>query len=105
MNDPHLRLDINPQVEGAETLASHFYTDPTMLAREKDRIFLQTWQLVGTLSQPCGEANGVRRTIADPESFFTADVVSEPVIVTRDKAGTLRAFSNVCRHRAGRPGN
>jgi choline monooxygenase len=101
MSNPHLRLDINSQVECAETLPSHFYTDPAMLARERKNIFLNTWQLVGTLSQPCGEANGVRRTIADPESFFTTDVVSEPVIVTRDKAGTLRAFSNVCRHRAG----
>ena len=28
-------------------------------------------------------------------------MAGEPVVVTRDKAGTLRAFSNVCRHRAG----
>jgi phenylpropionate dioxygenase-like ring-hydroxylating dioxygenase large terminal subunit len=28
-------------------------------------------------------------------------VAGEPVVVTRDKAGTLRAFSNVCRYRAG----
>jgi len=45
--------------------------------------------------------NGVKRTIADPESFFTADVCGEPIVVVRDKQGTLRAFSNVCRHRAG----
>ena len=56
---------------------------------------------MGTVDQACGELNGVKRTISDPESYFTADVAGEPVIVVRDKAGALRAFSNVCRHRAG----
>ena len=101
MTTPANPLDINPQIECAETLAGHFYTDPSMLAREKVRIFRRTWQLVGTVNQPCGEGNGVKRTIADPESFFTFDVAGEPVVVTRDKSGVLRAFSNVCRHRAG----
>jgi choline monooxygenase len=101
MSTEPLHLDVNPQLECAETLASHFYTDPAMLTREKEKIFRRTWQLVGTLSQPCGEVNGAKRTIADSESFFTADVSGEPVVITRDKAGTLRAFSNVCRHRAG----
>ncbi len=101
MKSKPIHLDINPQVECAETLASHFYTDPAVLAREKEKIFLHTWQLVGTHSQPCGEVNGVKRTIADPESFFTFDVAGEPIVVTRDESGTLRAFSNVCRHRAG----
>lgn len=94
-------LDINAQVECAETLSSRFYTDPQILELEKEKIFRRTWQWVGTLSQPCGEVNGKSRTIADPESFFTADVAGESVVVVRDKAGTLRAFSNVCRHRAG----
>jgi choline monooxygenase len=96
-----LQLDVNEQIECAQTLASRFYTDPSILETEKDRIFRRTWQLVGTLDHACGEANGVSRTIADPESFFTADVAGEPIVVVRDKEGTLRAFSNVCRHRAG----
>jgi choline monooxygenase len=101
VNTKPLQLDVNEQIECAQTLASNFYTDPAILEIEKTRIFLRTWQLVGTLSHPCGEANGVPRTIADSESFFTADVVGEPVIIVRDKQGILRAFSNVCRHRAG----
>ncbi len=101
MTTKPLRLDVNEQIECAHTLASRFYTDPAVLDIEKARIFRRTWQLVGTLSQACGEVNGVKRTIADPESFFTADVCGEPIVVVRDKQGTLRAFSNVCRHRAG----
>jgi choline monooxygenase len=96
-----LHLDVHEQIECAHTLASRFYTDPAILEVEKPRIFRRTWQLVGTLRHACGEVNGVKRTITDPESFFTADVVGEPIIVVRDKQGTLRAFSNVCRHRAG----
>lgn len=33
--------------------------------------------------------------------FVTATVAEGPVIVVRDKTGTLRAFHNVCRHRGG----
>ena len=96
-----LQLDVNEQIECAQTLASRFYTDPAILEIEKENIFRRTWQLVGTLQQACGEVNGVKRTIADPETFFTAELAGEPIVVVRDKEGTLRAFSNVCRHRAG----
>jgi choline monooxygenase len=101
MSTPRFDLQIHNQIESAHTLASNFYTDPAILALEKSRIFRCTWQLVGTLNQPCGEINGIHKTISDPESFFTADVVGEPVVIVRDRLGTLRAFSNVCRHRAG----
>lgn len=101
MTSKPLHLDMHEQIECAQTLASRFYTDPAILEIERPRIFQRTWQLVGTLQQSCGEGNGTKRTISDPESFFTVDVVGEPVIVVRDKLGQLRAFSNVCRHRAG----
>ena len=101
MQTKPLHLDVHEQIECAQTLASRFYTDPAILEIEKSRIFQRTWQLVGTLSQSCGEVDGVMRTISDPESFFTADVAAEPIIVVRDKHRELRAFSNVCRHRAG----
>jgi choline monooxygenase len=101
MAQTRIRVGVNPQLECAETLASRFYTGPSLLAMEKKRIFHRTWQLAGTLSQPCGEVNGKKRTIADPESYFTFDLAGEPIVVVRDAAGTLRAFSNVCRHRAG----
>jgi choline monooxygenase len=101
MTRPRIHVDVNPQLECAETLASRYYTDPAVLALEKERIFRRTWQLVGTLSQACGEVNGAPRTIADAGAYFTVDVIGEPVVGVRDNAGTLRAFSNVCRHRAG----
>src|SRR6266481_1687840 len=101
MQNKSLHLDVNEQIECAHTLASRFYTDPSILEIEKSKIFRGTWQLAGTLQHACGEVNGVKRTIADPETFFTAEVAGEPIVVVRDKQGTLRAYSNVCRHRAG----
>jgi choline monooxygenase len=101
MQNQSLHLDMNEQIECAHTLASRFYIDPTILDIERSKIFRRTWQLVGTLQRDCGEVNGVKRTIADPETFFTAELAGEPIVVVRDKQGTLRAFSNVCRHRAG----
>src|SRR5579863_2119793 len=101
MTTKPIKLDIHERIESAHTLASNFYTDPIILEAEKARIFRRTWQLAGTLDTPCGEVNGAKRTIADPETFFAVDVAGEPVVVVRDKQGTLRAFSNVCRHRAG----
>src|SRR5258708_20381321 len=74
MPEESLRPDVNEQLECAHTLASRFYIDPAILEIEKEKIFRRTWQLVGTLSQPCGELNGAKRTIADPETFFTAEV-------------------------------
>jgi phenylpropionate dioxygenase-like ring-hydroxylating dioxygenase large terminal subunit len=94
-------LDVNEKIECARTLASRFYTEPSILEIEKSKIFHKIWQMVGTLDQPCGEMNGANHTIADPETFFTAELAGEPIVIVRDKQGTLRAFSNVCRHRAG----
>lgn len=75
-----LHLDVHEQIECAHTLASRFYTDPAILEIEKMRIFQRTWQLAGTLSHACGEVNGVKRTIADPESCFTANVAGEKTL-------------------------
>src|SRR5258708_14728555 len=81
MPEESLRLDVNEQIECAHTLASRFYIDPAILEIEKEKIFRRTWQLVGTLSQPCGELNGAKRTIADPETFFTADVAGDQLVL------------------------
>ena len=38
--------------------------------------------------------------LKEPGSFVTANIAGEPVLVLRDDQGDLRAFHNVCRHRA-----
>jgi choline monooxygenase len=74
----------------AETLPSSWYTDPRVLEEEQRKVFARTWQLVGRAEQ-----------VAEAGQFFTAEVAGEPVVVVRGSDERLRAFSNVCRHRAG----
>jgi choline monooxygenase len=83
-------MDIAERVAAAWTLASRFYTDPAILDLEQRRIFQRTWQLVGTTDK-----------VAQPGCFFTCEVAGEPVVVVRGDDGSLRAMSNVCRHRGG----
>lgn len=74
----------------ADTIPADWYTDPAMLAREKKSVFNKSWQFATSLDQ-----------LRFPGNFVAVDVVGTPVVVTRDANGVLRAFYNVCRHRAG----
>ncbi|HVR70658.1 MAG TPA: aromatic ring-hydroxylating dioxygenase subunit alpha [Vicinamibacteria bacterium] len=79
-----------PDLAAARTIPARWYFDPAVLDREERRVFARTWQLVGAVTQV--------RAAGD---YFTCRVGREPLVVARDEAGTLRALSNVCRHRAG----
>lgn len=80
----------NPDLARAETMPARWYTDPTFLELEKARIFWRTWQPVGHVA-----------SVLRPGDFFTCEVLGEPLVVTRGQDETLRAFYNVCQHRAG----
>jgi choline monooxygenase len=74
----------------ASTIPKHFYLDPAVLEAEKERVFGATWQLVGRTDE--------LQRIGD---FVPVTVLEEPIVITRGLEGELRAFYNVCRHRAG----
>ena len=76
-------------LEQAKTIPSLWYFDADIFAAECRQVFGDTWQCVGRSTQ-----------VAEPGTFFTADVAGEPVLVVRDENGVLRAFHNVCRHKA-----
>lgn len=80
--DPSLPL------ERARTIPSSWYFD-SQLAELEYRTVFAGWQAVGRLDQ-----------LTQRGSFLTAEVAGEPVAVVRDERGELRAFHNVCRHRA-----
>ncbi len=76
-------------LEEGWTLPASWYSDATVAARERERIFARSWQYGGPAEH-----------VAEPGSFMTTEAGHVPVVVTRDKKGVLRAFVNVCRHRA-----
>jgi choline monooxygenase len=82
-------LKVEPRLSSAATIPSRFYTEPEVLTRENDRVFGNSWQLVGHASQ-----------VAQTGRYFTASVADEPVLIARGE-DRLRGLSNVCRHRAG----
>ena len=73
----------------ARSLPSPWYRDPRIEALERERVFGDSWQLVARGEQ-----------LERPGDFVTTEVAGEPLLVLRDDAGELRAFFNVCRHRA-----
>jgi hypothetical protein len=72
-------------------LERDFYVAAEVFAADLARIFQRHWIFAGYAFQ-----------VARPGDFFTYKIGTESVIVTRDHAGTIRAFHNVCRHRGSR---
>jgi choline monooxygenase len=70
------------------TVPWSWYSDPEVLRREHERVFLRSWQYVGHSGE-----------VAEPGSYFTGSLGLAPIVVTRARDGELRAFLNVCRHR------
>lgn len=70
------------------TLPSRYYTDPAIHELEQERIFRRAWTYVGHVGE-----------LAAPGSYLTDTLAGQPVLVVRDREGTLRAYYNVCRHR------
>lgn len=81
--DPDLPLD------RARTIPNTWYTSPEVYAAEREAVFARSWQVVGRCEQ-----------VKEPGSFVTAEIAGEPVLAVRGEDGVLRAFFNVCRHRA-----
>jgi Rieske 2Fe-2S family protein len=73
---------------GALTMPRERYTSDIVLQVEQERIFAREWNCVGRSSR-----------LAGPGDFMVRVVAGESIIVLRDRAGELRAFFNVCRHR------
>jgi choline monooxygenase len=92
MANPFESLQIDPNVARAWTLPSYLYTEAAVFAAEKEKIFSRSWQVVGHHDQ-----------VANAGDYFTAELAGEPLLIVRGADGKLRAFYNVCRHRAGPP--
>ena len=73
----------------AETMPARWYIEPEFLALEAERIFYKTWQPVGRLED-----------VMRVGDFFSCEVLDQPLVVVRNREGELRAFYNVCPHRA-----
>ena len=67
------------------------YTDPEHLDLEVETLFRKFPIIVGHASQ-----------LAEAGDFLTHNTTGVPILVTRNRAGEIKAFVNVCRHRGAR---
>ena len=90
LTDLHLALRRSEvqDFNSAWTMPANFYTDPAVLALEREHLFGQEWICIGRAEE-----------IARPGDFMTFQLCDEPLIGTRDAEGKVHVLSNVCRHR------
>ncbi|PVA12060.1 ring-hydroxylating oxygenase subunit alpha [Pelagivirga sediminicola] len=71
------------------SLRSDAYTEPKWFDADLRAIMAKHWQWVCHVEK-----------LREPGSYFALQVAGQPVVVVRDRDGVLRAFYNVCKHRA-----
>ncbi|MFK7941488.1 MAG: aromatic ring-hydroxylating dioxygenase subunit alpha [Paracoccaceae bacterium] len=79
---------VTQPVATARGLPNQFYTSPEVFEEEKKRVFFRNWAALGFVSDAPEPGD------AKPLTFL-----GQPLVMVRDKDGTLRVFQNICRHR------
>lgn len=79
----------HPDPAQSLSLRAEAYTETSWFELERTAIFGQTWQLICHVEK-----------LAASGSYVVATVATMPIVATRGKDGRLRAFYNVCKHRA-----
>ncbi len=83
------RVAVRDAEAAVATLPAWTYRDAAFFAREREHLFLANWQIVCHASE-----------VAEPGAYGTLNLLGERAFVVRAEDGRLRAFYNVCRHRA-----
>ena len=88
---PSLLADFDAELplDRARTIPAAWYREPALAELEARAVFASTWQPLGR-----------RELVPHRGDFLTADVAGEPLLAVRGDDGIVRAFHNVCRHRA-----
>jgi phenylpropionate dioxygenase-like ring-hydroxylating dioxygenase large terminal subunit len=73
------------------SLPGWIYRDADFLEAEKERVFATSWQVICHLND-----------IPEPGDYHTLDFLGEPLVAVRGMDLGVKAFFNVCRHRAAR---
>ena len=80
---------VSPDPQRSAALPGYLYSDPAVFAEEKRRLFYASWQVVAHESE-----------LPNAGDYVCASVVDQSLFVLRGHDGVVRAFFNVCQHRA-----
>ncbi len=76
---------------GTERLDASRYYCPERMAQEWERVWTRTWLIAGVVTD-----------LRESGDYLTFDVGRENILVTRNEAGVIKAYYNVCPHRGNR---
>lgn len=79
---------VRQSIETALGLPNAHYTDPNLHAEETQALLLDGW---------AGLA--VTADVAEPGDAVPMEFMGIPLLLLRDRSGTVRVFQNICRHR------
>jgi nitrite reductase/ring-hydroxylating ferredoxin subunit len=85
----HISAGHDPDPALSMSLHADAYTDPKWFDVDQRAIFARTWQWLCHAEK-----------LREPGSYVTGTVTGMPTVAVRDETGALRAFYNVCKHRA-----
>ena len=83
-----LRANVALPFGQAVAMPKSVYTSAEFADLEQRHVFARDWLCAG-------RADALR----EPGDYLTMEISGEPILVLRDRDGSLRAMSNVCRHR------
>lgn len=78
-------------IEQASGLPNAAYWSGDWLTLEQERVFRRSWVFAGAEAE-----------LPQPGDIKPVEIGGAPLIVLRDRDGTIRAFHNVCRHRGAK---
>ena len=84
-----IRAGFDPNPAASLSLSAEAYTDPKWFRADEQLILAKSWQWV---------CHGEK--VREAGAYLTAQIAGQSIAIVRDKAGVLRAFYNVCKHRA-----
>lgn len=79
---------VRKPVATAQGLPNAHYTDPAVFWEEADALLKTTWAGLAVASD-----------VPEPGDAMPLTFLGMPLLLLRDKAGAVRVFNNVCRHR------
>jgi choline monooxygenase len=85
MNQPVQSFSTTPM----RSLPAQWYCDPAIYEAERSGIFARTWQFIGPEAE-----------FAKPGDYRAVQIAGYRLFVIRERGGQLKAFHNLCPHRA-----
>ncbi|KAA1003605.1 aromatic ring-hydroxylating dioxygenase subunit alpha [Paraburkholderia panacisoli] len=86
------KVDVDALVDAQNgRISPSIYTDPAIYELELERVFGRCWLFLAHVSQ-----------IPKAGDFFNTYMGEDPIVVVRQKDGSIKAFLNQCRHRSMR---